>query len=50
LFVDDPHEPTTGKEWIAAMEGANKELGLAHNGVPHVGHVLLGVHARDELV
>lgn len=49
LFVDDPHGPTSGEQWIAAMKAANSELGLGGIAVPHVGHVLLDARERAEL-
>jgi len=50
LFVDDPHGPTTRDQWVAAMEAASAELGLAGVVVPHVGHVLLDARDRAELL
>jgi hypothetical protein len=50
LFVGDPHRGTTREQWVAAMEAANAELGLAGLAVPYVGHVLLEARERAELL
>jgi hypothetical protein len=50
LFVDDPHGPTSRDQWIAAVESANDELGLAGAVVPHAGHALLNARDRAELL
>jgi hypothetical protein len=50
LFVDDPHEPTTEKQWSAAVDTADERLGLAGLDVPRAGHVMLAAGTREELV
>jgi hypothetical protein len=50
LFVGEPHGPTTREPWIAAMDAANRELGLTGAAVPHVGNVLLDARDRSEIL
>ena len=49
-FLHDPGEPTSRAEWDAALEVAEKDLGLAGITVPNSGRVFLEAGEREELV